>query len=540
MHRTVPRRVPQTYGVRKGGVSTRAGRAATLMLLGVFVLGGYSTAAAYTVNVHVQCAEAGWAPLGAVLEVLDVDPVPGGSYTVEALPLSPLAAAVVNASGDCTATFTWPSAGGGYEVGGPDLIFRLTQNVGGAVETIYEETVAETHWNVPSADASDPPPDPVSLQITSPLAVCWNPAIDPADPEADRPLGRVFMFTRIGSYAVDDVDCADVAGSTGYCRPRKAPFNFPKTGEDGSYTDMPFGSIVELYAWFGEDCDIDYYSVECSTDGGATWPHKVKTPLPNKRLETPDPYDPLTWHWVPVSMGPFTVDGNENLYTIPYLLEGGGDQPWTYIDRVARLDTRLMPAGLCKVKIRGYKWSGDPETSSLVEATVSDDPLDAAADIIVVPASHGRLVLQIDNTPPVVQILNLRLGTTPMPPCGILDFSDSTAEINVDFRVRDERGHLRMYNLAAMYGHNQVVTPEPTQANLTDNYGNHGPGPVGWHGELSYTTTYQASEYPDDQMPTCAYQFRLSASKRTTNGYGLIYRDVEDTWHVTIQRTSTP
>jgi hypothetical protein len=37
-------------------------------------------------------------------------------------------------------------------------------------------------------------------------------------------------------------------------------------------------------------------------------------------------------------------------------------------------------------------------------------------------------------------------------------------------------------------------------------------------------------------MPTCAYQFRLWASKRTTNGYGLIYHHVEDTWHVTIQR----
>jgi hypothetical protein len=37
-------------------------------------------------------------------------------------------------------------------------------------------------------------------------------------------------------------------------------------------------------------------------------------------------------------------------------------------------------------------------------------------------------------------------------------------------------------------------------------------------------------------MPACAYEFRLRASKRTTNGYGLIYDGLEDTKHLTLQR----
>ncbi len=44
------------------------------------------------------------------------------------------------------------------------------------------------------------------------------------------------------------------------------------------------------------------------------------------------------------------------------------------------------------------------------------------------------------------------------------------------------------------------------------------------------------SPSPANLMPSCAYQFRLRASKRTTNGYHLIYTGVEDTWHATIQR----
>jgi len=38
-------------------------------------------------------------------------------------------------------------------------------------------------------------------------------------------------------------------------------------------------------------------------------------------------------------------------------------------------------------------------------------------------------------------------------------------------------------------------------------------------------------------MPTCAYQFRLDVTKRTTNGYGLIYIGVEDTMHITLKRS---
>ena len=135
----------------------------------LIVATGSSPALAYTVNGHAECTMAGWAPYGAVVKAFEVDPLPGGSYTVN----SPeLATATVNASGNFTLTFPWPS-GGGFEVGGPDIIFVFTQNINGSAEIIYEENASGTRWNV--ADATTIP-----LNVASPLAVCSNPAVTPS------------------------------------------------------------------------------------------------------------------------------------------------------------------------------------------------------------------------------------------------------------------------------------------------------------------------------------------------------------------------
>jgi hypothetical protein len=45
-----------------------------------------------------------------------------------------------------------------------------------------------------------------------------------------------------------------------------------------------------------------------------------------------------------------------------------------------------------------------------------------------------------------------------------------------------------------------------------------------------------ATGYNINEMPTCAYEFRLVVDKRTTNGYGLVYWGYEDNYHTTIQR----
>jgi len=483
-----------------------------LWLTCLFILvSGHSTALAFTVNGHAECTMTGWVPYGAVVKVLEVDPLPGGLYAVDS---TPLATATIDDKGNFVVTFPWPSGGTGYEVGGPDLLFLFTQNINGSIETIYEEDPSETHWNL--ADTTT-----LTFEITSPLAVCLNPNID----LSSIPNNKLFLFTRVGNCETANIDCkGSVIGSEGYYRPRKAPYSF--TGMD---TDQPFGRTLDLFGWFGKKCQIAYYKVQYSTDGGTTWTD-IETPLPNKWYDTSDS-NPLNWHWVSESMGPFSDGGLDNLYKIPFFVRP--DTPWSYLDRIARFNTTLVTDGLCRLKIIGYKWSG----STLVEATSSD---------LFIDPNYGEIVLQIDNTPPTVKILDVKLNGVSKPVCEILNFGTSASNtISINFRVWDQRGHLREYALDAMYGHNCYVGPRPTMPNkASDNYNNNALGSPLWQGSMGYSSEYIGSDYgisptspcTSGVMPTCAYQFRLHASKRTTNGYGLIYNWVEDTWHVTIQR----
>jgi hypothetical protein len=294
----------------------------------------------------------------------------------------------------------------------------------------------------------------------------------------------------------------------------------------GWESDQPFGRTLDLFAWFGKLATIDYYKVKYSSDGGATWAD-VDTSLPNKWYDTSDS-NPLNWHFVPESMGPSSFAGVDNLYEIPYFVKP--DTPWTWLDRIARFDTTFATDGLVRLKVEGYKKTG----GSLTLTTSSD---------LLVDPNYGEIVLQIDNSPPTVAIIDVKVNGTSTEACNILSFGVSGSDtIGVDFRAWDARGHLGSYSVNAMYGHDCSVSPQPGSAS-TD-YDDHTTASPLWQGDSSVTTEYNGNIYAPgtptscnpNEMPTCAYQFRLQVSKRTTNGYGLVYEAVEDTWHTTVQR----
>lgn len=434
------------------------------------------------------------------MQLFEVDPLPGGAYNVNT---PALASTAVSDTGSFSVTFPWPVAGPGLEAGGPDILFRVTQNVGGSVTTIYEERPEKTHWNVANGAL-------ISLKVESPLAVCANPA------PGTVPSNKLVLFTRIGSYPTAEIDCkGSTATSSGYLRPRKAPFS--KSGMD---TDMPLGGTADLFAWIGKLANVAYYKVQFSNDAGATW-KDVESPLPNYWYDTSSP-NPLLWHWVPESMGPFSDGGQTNLYKVPYLIRP--DVPWSWLDRVAQFDTTRAANGLVRVKMVPYSWNAAHTALAVTPAA------DATVD-----SGFGQIVLQIDNTPPTAQILAINGGVAA---CASIPFgTTATDKISVGFRAYDPKGHLRSYELNAMYGHNQSVSPKPTAPNkAVDDYDHNATSSPSWQGNLGYATEYVGTLYPPAAMPSCAYQFRLGVSKRTTNGYGLIYPWVEDTWHVSIQR----
>jgi hypothetical protein len=456
--------------------------------------------------------KAGWVLHGGIVQVFEVDVLPGNIYRSEYL-----ASAEITDSGTFMVAFPWTPVNGppvppDYESGEPDLIFLFTQNTG-AVETVYEEVPQGVLWNVASGSV-------LEFVISSELAVWSYPAVG----LSSIPNNELFLFTRIGNYETAETDCRGSSPtSSGYYHARSDGFSTKNS-------DMPFGRTLDLFGWFGKNCNIAYYKVQYSTDAGTTW-NDIKTSLPNKWYDTSDP-NPLNWHWKSQSMGPFTVDGVENLYTIPFLVRP--DTPWSYLDRIIRFNSTLAPDGLCQISIVPYTWNSDH--THLTISTNSEIEIDA---------NYGTVILRIDNSAPEVKILNMKLNGAPVSVCSILDFDELTDEIEVDFRVWDENGHLRDYALESMYGHNCYVSPRPVVPDAaTDNYDSNASGSPLWQGKKEYITEYLSSAYnvtPTSPctvgtMPTCAYQFRLHASKRTSNGYGLIYRWVEDTRHVTIQK----
>jgi hypothetical protein len=462
---------------------------------------GFSTADAYTINGKTACGTTGRVPKGALVQAYEVDPLPGGSYTVNT---PELASGAINDSGNFTLTFSWPAGGTGYEAGGPDIIYRITQNAGGSTQIIYEEKPRDAHWNQADGATSD-------LAVASEASVCSDPSVT----VGSIPNNKLFLFTRIGTYPTTNIDCkGSSSGSTGYCQPRKAPYSFT-----GASSDMPFGGSLDLFAWIGKQSQIAYYKAQFSTDAGASWTD-IETPLPNMWYDTTDP-NPLKWHWVSESMGPFTAGGQSNLYKVPYLVRP--DTPWAWLDRIAQFNTTMAKDGKCRVRILPFKANADGTVTQATSSEITIDP------------NYGEIVLQIDNTPPTVEILKVNSGTAA---CTIFNFGTSANDkLNVSFRVYDQRGHLRDYALNALYGHNQYVSVKPTTPNKAeDNYNNNATGSPSWNGSLGYSSDYIGNVQTSVLMPTCAYQLGLSASKRTTNGYGLIYNGVEDTWHLTIQR----
>ncbi len=491
-------------------------------------------AAAYTVSGHVECdvAESSpgqkWVPAALSVggqkveatrvKVYEVDPVPGGLYAVDFL-----GSAVLDTKGDFTLTVADPgTAGAGFEVGAPDLMFELVQF---GTDTIYQERPADAHWNVAHKSS-------VTLtEISAPPAICVNPNAKPRPDKA--PEKDLFLFTRIGVIDVADVDAlGNVAASTGYARAQSLGFS-------GADSQLPFGATLDLIGWFGKDVAVDRYKLRYKCDVKPNAWTDVRTPLPNRWYDTSNS-DQLKWRWVRESMGPYEeldTAGKpvENLYKLPYVERP--NNAWSWLDRLGRFNTRLAADGTCRVQLLGYKMTG-----GRVEASPSIYPESYAKPAKVADLNYGEIVLRIDNTPPTVKILDVKVKGVSQPACGILKLT-STTDLRVDFRVRDPHGHLRDYALDALYGHSCRVDPKP--AGAAQLFANPSSG-----NDYSVTYAKGGASYPKcpagassctaacakDVMPTCAYQFRLSAGKRTTNGYGRIYKYVTDTWHVTIQR----
>lgn len=129
----------------------------------------------------------------------------------------------------------------------------------------------------------------------------------------------------------------------------------------------------------------------------------------------------------------------------------------------------------------------------------------------------------VDNSAPDLEVVSVRYRGKAVAPCDIVPITAPPAPVEVEIRALDTAGNLNSYALTALYGQNQIFSPPLAAASY--------PGTGTWQG-IPNTWTSAPLNFPP---VTCAYQFRLGATKRVTNGYDYIgYWEFND--HVTLQK----
>jgi hypothetical protein len=146
----------------------------------------------------------------------------------------------------------------------------------------------------------------------------------------------------------------------------------------------------------------------------------------------------------------------------------------------------------------------------------------------LVPSDSQVLSLKIDNNLPQVDIVDIWHNDRAIAVCEFGSMASDSDGIQVEITVNDAEGNLASYALYAHYGKN-------TSAFIaSDSYANHASPSRQWQG-VSNLRVPSGKWVPPR---TCAYQFRLSATPRVTNGYSYIGY-VESTHHITLIKPGT-
>ena len=142
-------------------------------------------------------------------------------------------------------------------------------------------------------------------------------------------------------------------------------------------------------------------------------------------------------------------------------------------------------------------------------------------EVILPYNTQNNFTIIVNNTNVQVEILAVKKDTGEVvQECGIIDVNSSIENIEFVVKAYHPDGYLRQYTLHALYGSNKDGGDV-----LHEQYvGMHDGSPPIWHGELSksYHSSAAYGAGMLDAWETCAYQFRLNAYARTTNGYNHI------------------
>jgi hypothetical protein len=373
--------------------------------------------------------------------------------------------------------------------------------------------------------------DNVRLLLDSPCIDAGHPGAEYKDPDGSRNdmgaygglwadvggpgshSGTGFIFTSIGNIPFSEIIQDDANTSHGLADVNSTAANLLGIP---AYTDSPFGRTLWVHGLFGVNDDVNHYQVLV-----AKW-DDGNEPDPNDYVPLSDPLtkvryfiDPLTgdWSYQYVTLGPKTIDGITDLYELT------DDGYWSHIDVRVKWNTRAYENGKYTMTHKAYRQLGD---GTLIDVT-QPTPID--------------LVLVVDNNPVTAVIHHVKYDPCSpyyndpcdgeIPECGIINLGSTGENLRFTITASHPTGYLRTYNLRALYGKNRdggLIT--------SDSYSP--VSPPYWTGvtDQEFQSEDSGSLQPWQQ---CAYQFRLRAYSRATNGYHyIISREFNDHYYLNL------
>ena len=242
-------------------------------------------------------------------------------------------------------------------------------------------------------------------------------------------------------------------------------------------SNAPFGSSINIFGNFElyRNYNIEKYKIQV-----AQWPNEATPPDPADFVDLQESWKLYVWDSGVNKYVPYLIAADlENKYIVP---PAGLD---FYIDdMIMRWNTRKFGDGKYTMRMKAYLAGGSE---------------------LPIPSSINQLVLMVDNSRPEVEISHIIHGTDTVGACSIV-YLHATDNLQIITTASDNEGHLHHYNLRAYWGDNEH---EP----IASEYYNAGTHGVKWYGITD--TPFYKNNWP----ATCAYNFRISARSRATNGY---------------------
>ncbi len=308
-----------------------------------------------------------------------------------------------------------------------------------------------------------------------------------ASPEASAAPFGGFLFTSVGNIPVNYIGTDGLA---------TVPAGDAAALQIPAWDHAPFGAQDWLFGVFGSGVtSANYYTIEYRPTGA---PEGAFAPLDHQLSKIKFT---ITSSGVTASLesvGPMFNSG------VPFyrITTNGGDTYWANDTLKFILNSPQLSDGTYDLRLKAFDWFLNPVT-------------------LTGPANG--LTLTVNNKPPVVEIISIaRASGALISECGIVSLTSPQENLTFRITANHPDGFLESYSLVALVGRNRYAG-----LIASDSHASNHAGVVSWSGVTNapFASLPAMTALPPllSSWESCAYQFRLGATARTTNGYGYVY-----------------